>query len=216
MTQPRPHFERHPCKRIIRRQMNRSGNILLSGLEPLEDSAFFAQGLHGASPAWTVGHLACVTDLFDSWIRGQMPALSTCFHAVFNSLDLSKKEKSKAETVSELSYTKQEIIMAYRQAQVRALETLDAFDVSRWDERTPHYVPDSLTTYGEVWEALGVHTYWHLGELCGAIEQFHGTYTLNSILHYFYVPPQVQNTDQELPAASPVQPIAVNRQEISS
>ena len=197
--------------------MNRSGNILLSGLEPLDDQAFFAPGLHGASPAWTVGHLACVTDLFDSWIRGQMPALSASFHKVYNSLDLSKKAQTKAEVVSEQDHSKQEIIMAYRQAQVRALETLDAFDVTRWDERTPHYVPDSLATYGEVWEALGMHTYWHLGELCGAVERFHGTYTLNSILHYFYVPPGMNQVAQ-LPttAAAPLHPSVPSPQEISS
>ena len=107
MTQPRPHFERDPCKRIIRRQMNRSGNILLSGLEPLDDQAFFAPGLHGASPAWTVGHLACVTDLFDSWIRGQMPALSASFHKVYNSLDLSKKAQTKAEVRSTMQKPRQ-------------------------------------------------------------------------------------------------------------
>ena len=187
--QSRPEFERHPCKRIIRRQMNRSGNILLSGLEPLSDEQFFASGLHGSSAAWTVGHLACVTDLFDSWVRGEAPALDVAFHGIFNSLDLAQSEQSKAEVVESEVYTKDEIILAQRRAQVRALESLDRFDVAHWDTRTPDYVPDSLTTYGDLWEALGVHTYWHLGELCGAIAQFHGTYTLNSVLHYFYVPP---------------------------
>ncbi len=190
MTQPRQSFQREPCKRIIRRQMNRSGNILLSGVEPLPDEVFFKAGLHGSSVAWTVGHLACVTDLFDSWIRGAMPALAKGFHEIFNSLDLGPSTLSKAEHVMAQHFTRSEIIMAYRKAQVRALETLDAFDAGRWNEVTPDYVPDSLTTYGEVWEALGVHTYWHLGEICGALPEFHGTYTLNSILHYFYVPPK--------------------------
>lgn len=189
MRQPRPHFEREPCKRIIRRQMNRSGNILLSGTEPLSDEQFFEEGSHGSSVGWTVGHLACVVDLFDSWIRGMTPALPMAFHKVFNSLDIGVSEQSKADKVASDSFTRAEIIQAFRQAQVGALETLDHFDVERWNEVTPDYVPDSLTTFGEIWEALGVHTYWHLGEICAAMSQYHGTYTLNSILHYFYVPP---------------------------
>jgi hypothetical protein len=39
-----------------------------------------------------------------------------------------------------------------------------------------------------VWEHLSVHTYWHLGELTGLLSRFHGTYTLNTLPHYFYYP----------------------------
>ena len=52
------------ARHIIRRQMNQSGNILLSAVEPMEDSTFFEAGVNGISVAWTLGHLACVMDLF--------------------------------------------------------------------------------------------------------------------------------------------------------
>ncbi|MEM6988999.1 MAG: hypothetical protein AAF721_00835, partial [Myxococcota bacterium] len=65
VSSPAPSGSYDPiCKDIIRRQMNRSGNLLLGALEPLSDAEFFAGGASGVSPAWTVGHLACVTDLF--------------------------------------------------------------------------------------------------------------------------------------------------------
>lgn len=199
-------FERALCKKIIRRQMNRSGNVLLGAMEPLANEDFFDGGLNSVSPAWTLGHLACVTDLFGSWVRGLMPSLSVEVHSVFNSLDIGASTYTKAENVERHPYSKSEIIQFFRTAQVELLATLDAFDEERWDDATPDYVPDSLPSYGTLWESLGVHTYWHLGELCGAHEKFHGTYTLNSVLHYFYVPPH-PGLNKPVPAMEDVQPI---------
>jgi hypothetical protein len=72
-----------------------------------------------------------------------------------------------------------------RQTQVRLLKVLDVFDVHRWDDPSPDRVADTLPTYASMWEHLAVHTYWHLGELSSAVERFYGTYTMNSMLHYF-------------------------------
>ncbi len=77
-------------------------------------------------------------------------------------------------------------MLLFRQAQVRALELLKDFDVQRWESPTPVHAPDTLPTYGTIWQSLGVHTFWHLGELAGCIPRFHGTYTLNTVAHYFY------------------------------
>lgn len=201
MHDERAPFTRSLCKKIIRRQMNRSGNILLSAIEPMSDEQFFDGGLNGVSAAWTLGHLACVTDLFGSWVRKRMPSLDSEVHKVFNSLDIGAKDGTKAESVDPRAYSKTDIVQFFRQAQVEALATLDTFDEALWECAPPDYVPDSLPTYGAIWEAMGVHTYWHLGELCGAHPQFHGTYTLNSVLHYFYVPPNAQPVHEEVPHA---------------
>src|SRR4051812_17824626 len=71
----------------IRRQMNHGGNILLSGIEPLTEDEFFAGSSSGSSPAWTVGHLACVTDLFTSWIADSRRFNDPRAHEVFNRLE---------------------------------------------------------------------------------------------------------------------------------
>ncbi len=175
-------------KRIVRRQMNRSGNILLSALEPLTDDELYEGGENGISPAWTVGHLACVIDLFSSWLDDGKLLLPRAVHDVFNSLDLGPKSpRTKAESVDRTVYTKSSLLLMLREAQVKALGVLDRFDVSRWEMPAPPRVPDSLPTCGSIWEHLGVHTYWHLGELSGCTRRFHGTYTVNTVLHYFYV-----------------------------
>ena len=81
---------------------------------------------------------------------------------------------------------KADIMLLFRQSQVHAIEALEQFDMRLWDQPTPGNVPDNLPTYGAIWQSLGVHPFWHLGELCGCIPRFHGTYTLNTVTHYFY------------------------------
>jgi hypothetical protein len=174
------------AKQIIRRQMIQAGNTLLLALEPLSESEFFEGGANGVSPAWTVGHLACVTDLFTSWVREEDPLLPRATHDVFNSLDIGNKVGDKAGSVDRTLYPKAELLLLFRQTQVRAMELLDAFDASLWDVGTPRTVPETLPTWGAIWQSLGVHCFWHLGELSGAIERFYGTYTLNTVVHYFY------------------------------
>jgi hypothetical protein len=108
-------------------------------------------------------------------------------HDVFNSLDVGKKSGlTKAETVDRAAYPKGDLLLMLRQSQVKALRVLDRFDVRRWEQPAPDVVPDTLPTCGAIWEHLSVHTYWHLGELSGCLRRFHGTYTMNSVLHYFF------------------------------
>jgi len=174
------------AKRLIRRQMNQAGNTLLMGLEPLTDDEFFAGGPNGISAAWTVGHLACVVDLFTSFVTGGTLNLSPETYATFNPFKIVKREGTKAEGVDRRTFPKSEILMMFRKSQVRALDALTAFDSDLWDAQPPDEVPDSLPTYGAIWQTLGVHTFWHLGELTGCLAKFHGTYTLNSAINYFY------------------------------
>ncbi len=179
-------------KLLVRRQMNQAGNILMAALEPFSDDDFYAGGVNGVSPAWTVGHLACVLDLFTSWLEPRDLVVEPWMHSVFNSLDIGKKSGTKAELVDRGRLSKSEILLLFRQAQVRALQLLNDFDPEEWDQATPVYAPDTLPTRGAIWQALGVHTFWHLGELSGCVPKFHGTYTLNTVTHYFYSPPSAR------------------------
>jgi hypothetical protein len=178
-------FEDLP-KLIVRRQLNRSGNSLLAAMDPLTDDEFFGACPSGISCAWTLGHLACVADLFGAALDDGQLALSAETHRVFNALDLGETKRiGKAEGVRREEYPKSLLLSMMRQTQVRLLKLLDVFDVQRWDEPAPDRIADTLPTCGALWEHLAVHTYWHLGELSSAVERFHGTYTMNSMLHYF-------------------------------
>jgi hypothetical protein len=175
---------------IVKRMLNRSGNSLFTAIEPLDESEFFAAGPNGISIAWTIGHLACVLDLFTSWIHGQGCRLPKAVHNTFNSLELKPSGgPSKADIVKEGSYRKADILFLLRSAQVNALKLLSTCREQDWNEPPPGAHPDNLHTVGEIWEHLAVHTYWHMGELCGTFARFHGTYTLNMLPHYFYYAP---------------------------
>jgi hypothetical protein len=178
-------FEDLP-KLIVRRQLNRSGNTLVAALEPLKEDEFFRGGPSGISAAWTVGHLACVNDLFAAALDDGKLAFPPEAHTAFNDLEIGdRKFATRADAVDPQLFSKSKIITMMRQAQVRLLKVLDVFDVRRWDDPSPDRIADSLPTMGSLWEHMAVHTYWHLGELSSAVERFYGTHTMNSMLHYF-------------------------------
>ena len=173
-------------KLIVRRQLARSGNTLMAAIEPLSDEEFFKAGPSGVSAAWTVGHLACVSDLFGAALDDGRLSLPSEAHATFNDLSIGERKfASKAEGVERQHFPKSQILSMMRLAQIRLLKVLDAFDVRRWNEPGPDRFADTLPTYGAVWEHLAVHTYWHLGELSSAVERFYGTLSMNCMLHYF-------------------------------
>lgn len=173
-------------KNVIAWQMTHSGNTLMVGMEPLADEEFFAGGPNGISPAWTVGHLACVLDRFCAWMLMRPRKIPDEAHDVFNPLQIKRKTKTKAETVDPARYSKADILMMFRRAQADALKILEGFDVERWNDVLPIKLPESIATYGSIWRTLGVHTFWHLGELTGCIPRFYETYTLNTAVNYFY------------------------------
>lgn len=176
------------ARQVITRQIDRSSNTLLLGLEPVSDDEFFAENPDGFSAAWITGHLACVADLFSSWFGGRL-LLEPTFHQVFNDTAITGAGLvSKAESVSRDGYPKEILLLRFRQAMVKALQVLNAVDMAQWDAPGPPGTPVSLLTGGAVWEILAVHVYWHLGELAGSMPRFSGTYTLNILPHYLYIP----------------------------
>lgn len=183
--------ELRALKAVIARQMNRSGNTLLAGLEPVNDDEFYAVAPNGISAAWTIGHIACVNDLFSSWFAGGRMLLDAATHKIFNNLEIAEPSGiSKGASVDRQVRTKRKLLLHLRQTQVKALQVLEDFDPSSWESPIPSGLPDTLMTCGAVWEHLAVHTYWHLGELGALMPRFYGTYTLNTLPHYFYYPPQ--------------------------
>jgi anti-sigma factor RsiW len=171
---------------LVTRQIMRSGETLILAMEPLPDSLFFRENQDGFSAAWTVGHLACVADLFSSWFDDGALLLDEGFHRVFNETSVTAPGPlSKAVAVERENYGKQELLLRFRQAVVKALTVLSRFD--QWDAPPPRGVPATLTTGGSVWEILAAHIYWHCGALAGSMDAFFDTYTLNILPHHLYV-----------------------------
>jgi hypothetical protein len=177
------------AKQVIARQITYSGETLLLGMEPVDDSEFFAENKNGLSAAWVLGHLACVADLFSSWFDGRK-LLSSTFHQVFNDIAVAAAGPvSKAAGVDPALYPKDDLLLSFNLATVKALRALREFGSGQWDAPGPPGIPVTLLTGGAVWERLARHTDWHCGELAGSMPRFFGTYTLNILPHHLYVPP---------------------------
>jgi hypothetical protein len=186
------------ARQVIARQMTRSGETLIIALEPVSDDEFFAENPDGLSAARVTGHLACVADLFSSWFDG-CRLLSAEFHQVFNDTAVTAAGPgSKAAGVSRELYPKADLLLWFRQAMVKALRALNAFDLSHWDTPGPPGLPVTMRTGGDVWEFLGGHTYWHCGGLASSMSRFRGTYTLNLQPHHLYVPPERPDSDHDV------------------
>jgi hypothetical protein len=168
---------------VIARQMEHSGSTLLTALEPLDETEFFAVNANGFSAAWVTGHLAAVAELFSSWFDGD-PVRDPAFHSVFN--ETSATAAARDLDAIRHSYSKDILLLAFRRATIKALRALRT--VTDWDAPGPPSTPAGLTA-GGVWERLAMHTGWHCGELAGSMKRFHGTYTLNTVSHYFYISP---------------------------
>jgi hypothetical protein len=172
-------------RQVIKRQMVRSGDTLLSALEPASGEEFFAGNVTGFSAAWTVGHLSCVADLFSSWFDGHL-LFGYEFHQVFNETAATGTDIASRVALARESYPKADLLPRFCQAMIKAMRALDAFDLAQWDAPAPPGAPVSLLTGGAVWEHLAVHAYWHLGELAGSMPRFAGTYTLNILPHHLH------------------------------
>jgi DinB family protein len=178
------------AQQVIARQLTRSGEIFILAMEPLDEEEFFAENGNGFSAAWVTGHLACVADLFSSWFDGGRLLLGEGFHAVFNETAVVPASGiSKAASVDRQTWTKDTLLLLFRQAVVKALRVLGSFESATWDAPAPPGVPVTMRTGGDVWEILAAHVYWHLGELAGSMARFRGTYALNIAPHHLYAPP---------------------------
>ena len=176
---------------VTERQIVRSGTTLLHAMEPLDADTFFAENPDGFSAAWVVGHQACVADLFSSWFDDGELLFTESFHQVFNEtgIETGLTMMSKAATVSRSQYPKGLLLLRFRQGVSKALRVLRSFGVENWDSPGPPGTPVPLLTGGEVWEHLARHGDWHNGQLAGSMPVFFFTYTLNTLSHYFYEPP---------------------------
>jgi hypothetical protein len=168
------------------RQLTFSGERLLICAELLDPREFYAENADGYSAAWTIGHLACVTDLFRSWFDGEM-LFEPGFHQVFNETAVVEEGViSKAATVDPARFPKELLMLRFREAQIKAMYTMEEFGFENWDEPGPPGLPVTIQTGGRLWEILAVHTEWHLGALAASVPRFRGTYLPNVLPHHLY------------------------------
>ena len=89
-------------------------------------------------------------DLFTSWIEERELLIPDWMHNIFNSLEIEHPTKTKAASVDRGALPKADILLLFRNTQVRTLKLLADFDAGLWESRTPPHAPESLPTYGSI------------------------------------------------------------------
>ena len=126
----------------------------------LSDAEYFQIPLPGANHVgWLMGHIACTEDWAAGLIAGNKPQIPEATHERFNG-------NSTCVADATLYPSRTEIDEMFRNSRAKAIETLKAFDDSRWDEPAPEGAPkDLFPTLGAIWNLQGTHQFWHIGHI---------------------------------------------------
>jgi len=167
-------------KNIIKRQIDSSGITLLNASRLLSDEEFFEECCGNVSMAWTLGHLAA----FQDWAVNRVflenePILGR------ETREALKGGREITEMDRALLPSKAELENFFIQTQALTISTLEEFNEELWDQETPSGC--RFPTLGSLWENLGVHNIWHLGNVGGVIPKLVGSNVTVAVPRYYSV-----------------------------
>ena len=126
----------------------------------LSDAEYFKSPIPGANHAgWIVGHVAVSEDSLVAAATGKAKRIPEATQDLF-------KGGSKCEANASKYPSRKEIDELYKNSRAHTLEALKASDDSRWGAPSPEgFTKDVFPTMGSIWNLLGTHQYWHIGQL---------------------------------------------------
>ncbi len=169
-------------KNVIKRQIDSSGILLLNASKILTDDEFKEEHDGGVSMAWVLGHLTALQDwAVHRVFLEEEPKLNRTIREAF------KGGRKIVDSDREHIGTKEEMEQQFAESQYITIRTLESFDDSLWDKETPSAC--RFPTLGSLWEHLGVHNYWHLGQVGSVIPKLVGSNLTLSVPRYYTVDP---------------------------
>jgi hypothetical protein len=105
---------------------------------------------------WILCHLAVSEDSICAKMGGTEKRLSE---------DLHKRYAGGSTCTSDDGMTKAEAWKLYNDTRKRTVEFINSFPESRYDEKAPDGFPPIMPTMGSLVALLGMHPYWHFGQL---------------------------------------------------
>lgn len=128
--------------------------------EDLSDQEYFQPPVEGANhAAWILGHIAASEDSMTASITGTPKHLPDSIHDTFQMGSTCVADASKYPT-------RKEIDDMFINTRANVLEALQTFDDSKWNDPSPEgYPKDFFPTIGSIWSMIGVHQFWHIGQL---------------------------------------------------
>lgn len=145
---------------VVLGQLKNSQMLLEMLTADLSDAEYFAPALEGTNHAgWILGHLATAEDWAVSKVTGGKQRIPQAIHEKF-------KGGSKCVPDASAYPSRKELDELFRDARAHTLESLSAFDETKWDDPAPEGVPaEFFPTLGSIWGLMGMHPFWHIGQL---------------------------------------------------
>lgn len=148
------------AKDVIAGQLQTGEYFLQTFTKDFTDAEYFAPAVAGSNhAAWILGHLACTEDWGRWLLSGKSKHLDEATHALFKGGSSCMPDPSKYPSRKALD-------RLFADSRSRLVEALGAFDIGRWDEPTPDHGPrKQFPTLGDLWALMGLHQFWHFGQL---------------------------------------------------
>jgi hypothetical protein len=147
-------------KDTIKFQLGTAAALVEMFTKDLSDEEYYKVAVPGANHAgWIVGHLAVSADSLAAGACGGKMRFPQEMHDLFNGQSECKADAS--------SYpSRKEIEEMFTNSNAHTMEDLATFDESKWDNPSPDSMPkDFFPTVGTMWNMIGAHPFWHIGQL---------------------------------------------------
>jgi len=153
------------AKTIVREQFNTGIWLIERCIADLTDEEYFKPAAPGTNhTAWILLHLARTED----WA---MSALTGSEHRIPEDIRSRFEFGSTCGTDASKHPPRKEIDAMFREQRAHTMETLEASDLSTWDQPSPEGFPEFFPTVGSIWGMQSTHQFWHIGQLttCRAV-----------------------------------------------
>lgn len=148
-------------KDVVVHQLKFGQTLFQMFTSDLSDEEYFIPAAEGTNHvAWVLGHIAQTEDWMVSLLTGAERTVSEDVQKLFGGSSECVPDAGKypsRKTLDDL----------FHDNRARAIEAAGLFDDSRWDDTAPEggLPVDSFPTVGSIWGMMGMHQFWHLGQL---------------------------------------------------
>ncbi|MGD2111476.1 MAG: DinB family protein [Phycisphaerae bacterium] len=147
-------------KHVILAQMQLGQTLIEMFTKDLSDSDYFEIPAPGANHVgWVLAHLACTEDWAVAAITGLPERIPRPTHELV---------KGGSTCIADASVypARTDLDELFKNARAHTIESLEAFDLSKWDDASPDDMPEQyIPTVGSVWGMQATHQFWHIGQI---------------------------------------------------
>ena len=148
-------------KDVVGQQLTFGQTLFEMFTSDLSDAEYFIPAAEGTNHiAWVLGHVAQTEDWMVGLLTGAERTVSEDLQELFGGSSECSPDANKYPPRKALDEM-------FRSNRARAIKAAQTADDSRWDDAPPEdgLPKDFFPTLGSFWGMMGMHQFWHLGQL---------------------------------------------------